>query len=156
MTITDSLTQIYNRNFLFEKIKEVGQSLVSRNIAVSFIMFDIDDFKLFNDTYGHLVGDDVLRKLSKLVKNNMRSGDIFGRYGGEEFLIIAPNTNIEEAAKLAENIRSMIEENSVRNVTASFGVSQIEDSYDLESALKRSDDAMYKSKDNGRNKITVG
>jgi len=155
MTITDFLTQIYNRNYLFEKLSELSRGMISRGFPVSLILFDIDNFKRVNDTHGHLVGDATLRKIAKVVDKNIRASDIFGRYGGEEFLIIAPNTNTDEAKIVADNVRKKVEETS-DGITISLGVTQIISQFDIDHALKRADDAMYESKANGRNQITVG
>lgn len=154
MTITDSLTQIYNRKFLFEKLSEFSNGILNRGVPVSLIIFDIDHFKKVNDSCGHLEGDSVLRELADVVSSNIRSTDIFGRYGGEEFMIISPNTEIKEIEHLAENIRKKV--NQYTDVTISIGVSKIESNEDVDFAIKRADDAMYRSKDKGRNTISVG
>ena len=156
LTITDSLTQIRNRSFLFDKLSEMSHSVVNRGIPVSLIIFDVDYFKKFNDTHGHLVGDTILRKIAKVVNDNVRSSDIFGRYGGEEFLIISPNTKLEEARVLAEHARKVVEESTLGEVTISLGVTQIKSEFDIDNALKRADDPMYKAKDEGRNRVMVG
>lgn len=156
LTITDQLTQVRNRAYLFDKLSELSHSVVNRGLPVSLIIFDVDRFKQFNDSHGHLVGDTVLKKVAKIVDNNVRSGDIFGRYGGEEFLIIAPNTTKDKAYILSENVRKMVEEKTDGEITISIGLTQIKSEFDIDNALKRADDAMYKAKDNGRNQTMVG
>jgi len=156
MTITDSLTGIYNRSFIFDKLSEVSRNLSNRDIPVSIIIFDVDLFKEINDEYGHLAGDEALRNIAKVVESNIRSSDIVGRYGGEEFLIISPNTNIKEAEHLAENIRKKVEESTKGKITISLGLTEIISVSDVDSAIKRADDAMYLAKDKGRNKVMVG
>ncbi|HSW60174.1 MAG TPA: GGDEF domain-containing protein, partial [bacterium] len=129
---------------------------------LSMIMLDIDHFKAVNDTYGHKAGDDVIRFLSRTVKNNVRKVDVAARYGGEEFVVLLHNTNVEGAARLAEKIRILVKDSTINadgsqiNITSSFGVSSYP-SISLSSGdlVKNSDQALYFSKENGRNKVTV-
>ncbi|MFK5976024.1 MAG: diguanylate cyclase [Sulfurovum sp.] len=152
----DKLTQVYNRRY-FEKEfgKEISIHKLNQ-IPMSMMIIDIDKFKKINDTYGHQVGDDILKELAKLIELKIRKSDIFTRWGGEEFAMILADTSLEECRKVAENIRIMVEQNIfVQNIkiTCSFGVAQL-DTVDTEGTLlKRADDALYRAKENGRNRI---
>ncbi len=152
---TDFLTGAYNRTKLFEYLNEVckytGEDLYS------VVMFDIDHFKIVNDTYGHDIGDEVLKTLSKITQRHTRSSDIFARFGGEEFIVVV-KMNLDRAGKFAERLREKIEEtkfNKVSTVTCSFGVSLLQQGDSPESVIKRADIALYESKDTGRNKVTL-
>jgi polar amino acid transport system substrate-binding protein len=123
---------------------------------LSLIFFDIDHFKEINDTYGHKTGDNTLEKISYLVKKSLRKSDIFGRWGGEEFLIILPETTKHEAIALAEKIRKLIEEYSfdtIGNITCSFGVSKLNKEDISTTILSRVDCRLYEAKKCGRNII---
>ncbi len=158
LSITDSLTKIYNRSkfessldYEIERARRYGNPL-------SLIIFDIDHFKSINDTYGHLIGDSVLTEIANLVKNNIRSTDIFARWGGEEFVILAPNINKEQAKMLAEKIRKLIAHHRfkyVDHVTVSLGVTEFLPSDNKESFIKRADEALYLAKRKGRNRVEV-
>lgn len=158
LSTIDPLTQIYNRlKFMGMMNYEINRFKRYR-IPLSLIMFDIDHFKLVNDTYGHDVGDDVLVTLSTIVSNLMRETDTFARWGGEEFMILLANAPIEAVQRKAETLRYAIESynfNKVNQITCSFGVTTyLVD--EIESVFtKRVDDALYESKHNGRNKVTV-
>jgi len=121
-------------------------------------MLDIDFFKKINDTYGHIIGDEVLIRVANKIKENIRETDIFGRWGGEEFLIIATNTSLEYGYNLALKLCNVLEDEiKIKdiNVTASFGVTQIkDDDKDENVLLNRADTALYSSKENGRNMVT--
>ncbi|MBU0720633.1 diguanylate cyclase [bacterium] len=151
----DTLTNIYNRNrFNFFLNKEIENA--SRYGAIfSLIMFDIDHFKSINDTYGHDVGDIILKELTKLVAEHTRSVDIFARWGGEEFMIIS-RTEIFHCEDFAEKIRKVIDENTfshVKHVTCSFGVTQYRHEDTVDSIAKRCDENLYSAKENGRNRV---
>jgi len=150
----DSLTKIYNR----EKFEEVFEYEIKQskryNTPLSMAILDIDFFKDFNDTYGHLIGDEVLIMLSKTIEQHTRESDLFARWGGEEFVLLFNNTNLEAATKLAENFRKMIESlqhPSAGNITISFGVTQYKQDDTRQSMFKRADDALYEAKNSGRN-----
>lgn len=150
----DKLTSLCNRvrlDFILEK--EFYKKHRYHHL-LSIILIDIDHFKKINDTYGHLIGDDVLISIADILQSSSRKTDTIGRWGGEEFLIICPNTKIEGATKLAETIRTSIEKHSfetVGNVTISAGVTELEITDNIKSALKRCDDNLYKAKTSGRN-----
>jgi len=113
-------------------------------------MFDIDKFKEINDEYGHLIGDRILIRMTELIKTETREIDSFARYGGDEFMIINPETKLKDAVKLAERLRKRIENedfDEVEKATCSFGVAELKAEDDIDSLLKRVDDYLYKAKE---------
>jgi diguanylate cyclase (GGDEF)-like protein/PAS domain S-box-containing protein len=152
----DSLTGIYNR-LKFEELLE--QEILESNRyrrPLSIAMFDIDHFKLINDAHGHQVGDSVLKEISQLTLLTLRDVDSFARWGGEEFMILAPETTLNGVTKIAEKIRNVIACNkfqSVEQVTISFGVAQFKYGETEDDFLKRTDDALYVAKQLGRNRV---
>ena len=157
--LTDKLTGLYNR-FKIDKELSSQKDNIDRNDSYScgLILIDIDYFKSINDTLGHLVGDCILKDISKLLKNNLRKTDIIGRWGGEEFLIILPFTSKDIAKKIAENLRALIEENNFsykmnRKITISIGVTEFSKSKSVEDTLLLVDNLLYKAKENGRNRV---
>lgn len=157
MVITDALTGIYNRR----KIEGIFNREVSRKNCkhlTSVIMFDIDDFKQINDTLGHDCGDDVLKKVAEVLQLNSRNSDSIGRWGGEEFLMILPKTSIKEAQVVAERMRSAVEKISFSNfgkITISIGITSVKAGENVNTVYKRVDDALYKAKDKGKNRIEI-
>jgi len=125
------------------------------NTPLSIIYFDIDHFKQINDTYGHKKGDFILKEVSKIILQNIRKTDIFGRWGGEEFIIILPFTNLENALILAEKLRKKIEEHDFDgiNITISFGVTELKIDDNADTLINRADEALYKAKNKGRNRV---
>ena len=153
---TDKLTNIFNRNYFLAKIKTLSLLADEDNIDLSLIMFDIDHFKNVNDTYGHDIGDEVLKILSSVISKCLRNQDIFARWGGEEFLVLLPNINIETASKIAEKLRyalDTIDEKDIPHFTSSFGVVEFVNGESTDRFLKRVDEALYEAKDTGRNKV---
>lgn len=157
LATTDELTSMHNRY----SIMNILTSEVSRSnrykTPLSIIMYDIDFFKKVNDTYGHTVGDTILSSLSNLVLNNLRDVDIVGRYGGEEFLIILPNTILEDAKQYAERLRKQVEVytfETANKITISMGVVEIEPTENIHEVFKRVDKLLYASKNNGRNRVS--
>jgi len=158
----DPLTQIFNRRYFFEVANKELERSQRYKRPLSIIIFDLDHFKKVNDTYGHGVGDEVLRKISALNKENLRENDIFARYGGEEFVILLPETDLEQAHQMAERMCEKcaktpleIGQNSI-NMTISFGVSSLgKKKLLLDQLLLHADKALYKSKEGGRNQVTV-
>ncbi len=154
----DHLTSLYNRQKLNEElIKEIHrESRYKRGLSV--IMFDIDYFKKINDTFGHDIGDDILIKIAKASNNNIREVDTLARWGGEEFILLLPETQIKDARRIAnfikEDISKIILPNQ-ENVTASFGVTQLFENDTKNTFLKRVDVALYEAKENGRNNVVV-
>jgi diguanylate cyclase (GGDEF)-like protein/PAS domain S-box-containing protein len=155
---TDTLTQVYNRIKYDEIVKREIEGAKRYGHPLSLIMFDIDHFKTVNDTYGHAVGDYVLQALTQIVKLDLRETDYLVRWGGEEFVIIAPDTDIKRAEILAERVRKSTEEykfERVGTVTVSFGVTQFTKEDTEDSFIKRTDDALYAAKRLGRNRVEV-
>ena len=153
---TDRLTNIHNRAYFdMEVDKEIARSK-RENTPLSMIILDIDKFKEMNDNYGHLVGDEILKELAKIIKQRKRETDTFARWGGEEFVVILPNTTLKDSKKVAEYLRAMIEKHTFKDglhITCSFGVAQLSENDTKESLLNRADDALYRAKENGRNRV---
>ncbi len=160
LATTDMLTEIYNRRKMYEILEHEYTRAKRYGTDLSVIMFDIDYFKKINDTHGHDVGDYVLKTVAKTVKKVIREVDYFGRWGGEEFLIILPQTNLDGAFKAAEKIREVVENigfGKIGKITASFGVStyikELDNSPD--ELIKSADIALYDAKRKGRNRVSV-
>lgn len=158
LVITDKLTNLYNRR----KLDELLQTEIYRSErfehTFGIAILDIDHFKKVNDTYGHLVGDRVLIEISNILKKYLRKTDFVGRFGGEEFIIICPESEKEGITKLMEDFRLHIENHHFEKVgkkTASFGITLFKKGDTIESLIKRADIALYKAKNNGRNRIWV-
>jgi diguanylate cyclase (GGDEF)-like protein/PAS domain S-box-containing protein len=154
----DNLTGIYNRNALDEKIETEMQRVQRHGNIFSLIMLDVDDFKHINDSLGHHAGDKVLKSIGELLSNNVRLLDSVGRWGGEEFMILLPETNKSEALIVAEKLRTTLADYRIGefdNVTASIGVTTYQTDDTLDSLLKRVDDLMYSAKTTGKNRIVT-
>ena len=154
----DNLTNIYNRNKVDEVIQEAIARTKRYNEPFSMILIDIDHFKKFNDTYGHLIGDEVLISLAQTINKITRETDTFARWGGEEFVMILANTTKENGAIVAENLRRNVEKiihPTAGGVTASFGVTQYMEQDTEKTMYERCDEALYKAKQNGRNRVEV-
>lgn len=159
---TDPLTQCYNRREFENQLERHVSNAQRHNKDLSVFMFDLDHFKSINDTYGHQAGDLVLKKVSALVKKNIRTADVLARFGGEEFIAILPETDKHRAMELANRIRINIanrrlkwDEEEIR-VTASFGIASLEESINMDQLVKNADAMMYKAKINGRNTVMPG
>ena len=161
--ITDALTGLYNKKHFFERALEDAQKALSYNFPLSVFMFDIDHFKKYNDQNGHVEGDVLLKRLSKLLKENTRSTDTIARYGGEEFIVLLPNTEKNSAMLYAEKIRKAIESCPFQHrekqplgyVSISGGVATFPlDGKSIDSIVKNADKALYESKTSGRNRVT--
>lgn len=158
LSITDKLTQIYNRVKL-DEILEQQEALFKRYQQVFSVMFiDIDFFKQVNDQFGHQIGDKVLIEFSTILKENIRTTDILGRWGGEEFMLISPKTNLNDISVQAEKLRELIKNHSFSSVgtlTASFGISERSDikNASLIDLVSQADKALYLAKDQGRNRV---
>lgn len=153
----DPLTGAKNRRAFDEKLAEEWSRAARYGTPLSLVMMDVDKFKLYNDSFGHQAGDEVLRKVARAVAAGIRGTDFFARYGGEEFALILPNTDLEGAMILAERLRVRIESApwTERAVTASVGVSSIGPEFGkAEELLGAADAALYSSKDRGRNRVT--
>ncbi|MBQ5465235.1 MAG: GGDEF domain-containing protein [Fibrobacter sp.] len=154
----DPLTGCLNRAGFSGVLLREQEELNRKGNPVSFMIFDIDHFKNINDTYGHLVGDEVLVNLAKLVQSMIRNTDSLVRWGGEEFVILSDDTSIQNAAFLAEKLRKAIESATLitqQQVTCSFGVTEMVPGEDPKSLIARADKALYSSKEGGRNRVTV-
>lgn len=158
LATVDALTGIYNRQKCIEQLDIEISKFKRYNDKFVLIMLDIDDFKRINDTYGHDVGDAVLIGISKVISQQIRKSDIFSRWGGEEFMIIAANLTIYEAIQFSEKLREDIKSNNFKNVgqiTVSIGVTLPQRDETKDKLLKRVDDAMYMSKENGKNQTCI-
>jgi len=163
MATLDRMTRLYIHHYFQERLNEEIKRSKRNGSPLSLIMSDIDHFKDFNDTYGHQQGDSVLKETANLFKQFTRSIDIPARYGGEEFTIILPNTSIKEATVIAKRLRKEVEaynfsgQKKALHVTISLGVTQFNQDVDFtkENFIKRVDTAMYKAKEDGRNRVVV-
>jgi len=156
ISITDKLTGIYNRVKLDSVLLYEKDIFYRFKRPVSIILFDLDDFKLVNDNFGHQVGDDVLKEISKVILNVKRKTDTFGRWGGEEFLIICHETSLNGAKKLAEKFRKGIESHgfkTIKSQTASFGVATFEEGDSVEKVFSKVDKKLYEAKNSGKNVV---
>lgn len=154
----DPLTLIPNRRKFDDVLRyELNRDARYKN-ELSLIFCDLDYFKLINDGHGHKIGDDVLKEFTDLVSGNIRKTDIFARWGGEEFVLLLPETDIETALHTAEKLRVATQNHTfsyIGKMTASFGVTQFIDIDDETTFIKRADDALYTAKKNGRNRVEV-
>lgn len=163
LSITCQLTKLYNRRYLIEQGELVFQKCVEEQHHCSCIAIDIDFFKKVNDTYGHLIGDEVLKHVANIITNSVRKIDIVTRYGGEEFVILSPNTTLESAVKIAERVRQHVEDHPYTadfeiNVTVSIGIAGYGDSENVSTfyeLLDKADQALYIAKESGRNQLRV-
>jgi diguanylate cyclase (GGDEF)-like protein len=158
LAITDSLTGLFTRRYFFERLTEELIRSKKHNLKLTFLMVDIDDFKKCNDTHGHLVGDVVLKEVSRLIRESVREIDLVARYGGEEFSLILPETDRKGALLVAERIRKKIEDNVFNaydeklKLTVSVGLSVYpEDADESEGLTEKADKAMYAAKNSGKN-----
>ena len=154
----DSLTGVFSRRYWEQRLVEEFNRCQRSGEKACVMMVDIDHFKNINDTYGHLVGDNVLKQFGKLLQQ-LRSSDIAGRYGGEEFAILLPNSNLEESLLVAERLRQDIENtqfDSIGKCTVSIGIASLDKQYeDAYKWLDSADKALYQAKNNGRNKVNI-
>jgi diguanylate cyclase len=152
----DVLTQVANR-FKFDQVLEHSIALSQRyGRPLSIMIIDIDHFKAVNDTYGHLIGDEVLKKLAKILSDEIRKSDVIARWGGEEFVVLLPDSDLSSAVKLAENLRVKVAQSDftpVKNMTCSIGVVRWNDGDIPDQLLKRVDDKLYTAKKSGRNRV---
>ena len=161
LTIIDELTETYNYRFFVQKLEEEKRRALRYNLPLSLVMVDIDHFKKFNDSYGHEVGNIVLRNLSSIIKKCIRDVDFFVRYGGEEFAVILPQTASGEALTIGERIRSQVEKTAIDvqgagrlKITVSVGVSSFpENGKSHEELVSVADQALYRAKGEGRNLV---
>jgi diguanylate cyclase (GGDEF)-like protein len=160
LTITDTLTGIYCRRYFLERFNEELRRSKKNKLCLTFLMIDIDNFKQFNDRYGHLVGDAILRQVTKTILLAVRQIDFIGRYGGEEISVVLAETNKEQANFAAERIRKAIVVEVVKvyeeelKVTVSIGVSTFPDNaLNMHDLIEMADQALYSAKETGKNKV---
>lgn len=160
LAITDSLTQIFNRRAIFNLLNQELRRSIRYTRPLAVVMIDVDHFKPFNDTEGHILGDQALKKLTETLKKNLRTTDIIGRYGGEEFLLIMPETNLDSAFEICNRLRTIIEKtefsgkNCTKNLTISMGLSTFpEKGMTPEELINMADSSLYEAKKQGRNKV---
>lgn len=160
LTITDTLTQVYNRRYFLERFNEELRRSKKNKLRLSFLMIDIDNFKQYNDKYGHLVGDAILRQVSKIIRETVRQIDFTGRYGGEELCIVLAETDREKTNFAAERIRQGIAQAVIKvydeelRATVSIGVSTFPDNANhIRDLIEMADQALYSAKETGKNKV---
>jgi two-component system cell cycle response regulator len=160
-SVRDELTGLYNRRFFIEVLGREVAKVKRYGAGLALCMMDIDYFKKVNDRYGHLAGDMVLSKIGKLLKGHVRESDFSCRYGGEEFAMVLPNSNLEGAKTMSERFRKLIEgkhfeyDASKFQITVSIGIAEYDNSVDqtLIELIGRADQALYKAKEEGRNRV---
>jgi len=161
-SLTDPLTGLGNRKYFDRSIEAAVQAALASDEPLSLLMFDIDHFKSFNDSYGHLTGDQVLRLVGMSLKQTIKGQDITARYGGEEFAVVLPNTAIRQALTVADHIRRAVMAKELKKkstgeilgrVTISVGVSMLRPDDDTDSLIERADACLYIAKRNGRNRV---
>ena len=162
LAITDSLTRISSRRYFLERAAEELERAKKQKSRFSFLMADVDRFKEYNDRYGHLVGDSILREVSGVIKENIREIDSVGKYGGDEFSLILSETDKPGAEFVAQRIRKIIETKNIRaydedlKITVSIGIASYpNDAKRLPLLIERADEALYQAKQSGRNKVCV-
>lgn len=159
---TDGLTKLFNRSYWESCLKREFEQATISGTTASVVIFDIDHFKRVNDTYGHAIGDVVIRNAAELLRKTSRNTDICGRYGGEEFTVILPGTNAEQALYFSERLRKRVEkaqvesDNVIINYNISVGICELSsDNDDYLTWLEMADKALYYSKEHGRNQSTI-
>jgi diguanylate cyclase len=161
-SLTDPLTGLGNRKYFDRSIELAVQNALTNGEPLSLLMFDIDHFKSFNDSYGHLTGDQVLRLVGMSLKQTIKGQDITARYGGEEFAVVLPNTALRQALTVADHIRRAVMSKELKKkstgeilgrVTISVGVSMLKPGDDTDSLIERADACLYAAKRNGRNRV---
>jgi diguanylate cyclase len=161
-SLTDPLTGLGNRKYFDRMIETAVQNAVAADEPLSLLMFDIDHFKSFNDSYGHLTGDQVLRLVGMSLKQTIKGQDITARYGGEEFAVVLPNTALRQALTVADHIRRAVMAKELKKkstgeilgrVTISVGVSMLKSGDDTDALIERADACLYAAKRNGRNRV---
>jgi diguanylate cyclase len=161
LALRDELTGAYNRRFMMECLARERSRMERLGVPFSICLIDIDHFKAINDTLGHAAGDAVLRQLPKLAASSLRAVDVFGRVGGEEFLLLLPGTGVAGAQAVAERLRAALEAGRMdgldgRRVTATVGVAEAASREEPAALLARADRALYEGKARGRNQVAIG
>ncbi len=159
LSVTDQLTGLHNRRYFDEHFKLERKKVSRYNKMLCLIMIDIDHFKLVNDKYGHQIGDEVLKEFSKLLRRNLRNTDVLSRWGGEEFIVLLPETSLSNGLLIAEKIRGVVAGhifNKVGKITASFGISEVTSRMNSNrEAIHLADQALYQAKHQGRNRVVA-
>jgi diguanylate cyclase (GGDEF)-like protein len=159
LSIRDELTKLYNRRYFNQQAEFLLEQTKRSPQPISLMIADIDSFKRINDTFGHGIGDVVLREVAKILQHQTRATDLVARYGGEEFVLLMPSTNLMDAVKVCDLLREQIEHHNWLevhhdlNVTISMGVSQFEAKTDLQTLVTRADEKLYEAKNSGKNKV---
>ncbi len=163
-SLVDPLTEVGNRKYFSGELLRVVAEAEENGAPLSLLMVDIDHFKKFNDSYGHLIGDEVLKLVAKTLVENLKGRDIIARYGGEEFVILLPQTVVQDAEKVANQLRNILGTKQIKRrrtnetlgiVTISIGATQYLPKEDPEGFIARADSALYDAKQTGRNKVMV-
>lgn len=156
LSVTDGLTKIYNHRYMIQQLKEEVKRADRYKHDLSIILLDLDNFKRVNDTYGHQTGDEVLRCVARVIGEQLREGDVLGRYGGEEFLVILPETNVEDARRVGEKLREAVRrlryDEQELLVTVSGGIAGFTH-FDYSAMIKQADINLYKAKTEGKDRI---
>ncbi len=161
MALLDGLTQLANRNYMEKELQVRFEEYKRFNIPFGIFYIDIDNFKQFNDTYGHNIGDKVLKFVADTLVKNARPFDLYGRWGGEEFVGLIRNISRSDLESLGNRVRMLIEnsyiihENNKLSVTISIGATLVSENDTMDELIKRADTLLYKSKDRGRNCLTI-
>ncbi len=156
LSITDDLTGLYNHRHFYKKLEEETTRANRQKMALSLMMFDVDNFKKYNDTRGHIEGDRVLEKIGKIVAQCIRQKVDSGyRYGGDEFAVLLIGVKANRASQIAERIRGLVEKAKLGDITVSIGLVEYNSEENLEHFVKLADDAMYVAKGEGGNRIHV-
>lgn len=156
-SIRDSLTKLYNNGFIFDYLERAVRKSKHKTHELSIMMMDIDDFKQINDEYGHLKGDEVLKIIANILMDETREQDVVSRYGGEEFMIVLTNTDIETAVSIAERIRKVISQYNFEvghDVTISIGVKQLQ-TENMSELIGETDRLLYQAKHSGKNQVCI-
>jgi diguanylate cyclase (GGDEF)-like protein len=162
LSMTDGLTSLFNKRYLIWKLEQEVAHAHGRDLPLSLVMMDLDNFKAVNDTHGHLVGDQVLETLGRMIKKYIRKRDIACRFGGEEFVVIMPDTMVEDALSVSERIREgffkkefEVGRDAAIRVSLSLGVTALRQEETMERFLIRVDQALYQAKHQGKNKTVI-
>jgi diguanylate cyclase (GGDEF)-like protein len=160
MAEVDGLTGVYNRRYYHQELERLLRTVRRSGQVASIVVFDLDNFKRYNDEHGHLVGDEVLKDVARLLSDNVRGSDTVARYGGEEFVVLLAETGPEAAAQVAEKLRLLVKEESlaggvVEGLTLSAGVAGTDGSETVEQLFQRADRALYQAKHDGRDRVVV-
>lgn len=158
LATTDILTQVYNRYYMSERLSEELERSRRNGTSLEVMMFDLDHFKQVNDKHGHHVGDYVLQTFAALIKEHIRSYDVFARWGGEEFLLLIPNLTEDTILAIAQKLRNVVKNYDfeyVEKITVSIGCAKLKNDDSIETFLNRADEALYMAKANGRDRVEI-